>query len=66
MHDNKYLLYLKGHTARWVAPTKGETRLTGRVRSLQMHPTDDKFISAGDDGTVRIWDLRMQKCQVGL
>ncbi|KAI9634438.1 WD40-repeat-containing domain protein [Dioszegia hungarica] len=49
MHDNKYLLYLKGHSA--------------RVRSIQMHPTEDRFISGGDDGTVRIWDLRQGKCQ---
>lgn len=29
-----------------------------------MNPVDDTFISAGDDGTVRIWDLRMQACKV--
>lgn len=47
MHDNKYLLYFRGHTA--------------RVHSLQMHPTEDSFISAGDDGTVRMYDLRNPK-----
>ena len=35
-----------------------------RVRSLHMNPTDDTFISAGDDGTVRVWDLRMPECKV--
>ncbi|BEI87166.1 hypothetical protein CcaverHIS002_0705120 [Cutaneotrichosporon cavernicola] len=49
MHDNKYLAYFQGHTA--------------TVRSLQMNPNDDTFISAGDDGTVRLWDLRMQACK---
>lgn len=44
MHDNKYLSYFRGHT--------------GRVRSLAMSPIDDTFLSAGEDGTVRLWDLR--------
>ncbi|ORY21006.1 putative histone lysine N-methyltransferase [Naematelia encephala] len=50
-HDNKYLSYFKGHTA--------------RVLSLQINPTNDTFLSAGDDGTARLWDLRMPSC-VGL
>jgi COMPASS component SWD2 len=29
-----------------------------------MNPVDDTFVSAGDDGTVRLWDLRMQACKV--
>ncbi len=29
-----------------------------------MNPVDDTFISAGDDGTVRLWDLRAQSCRV--
>ncbi|KLT45658.1 WD40 repeat-like protein [Cutaneotrichosporon oleaginosum] len=49
MHDNKYLAYFQGHTA--------------TVRSLHMNPVDDTFVSAGDDGTVRLWDLRMQACK---
>ena len=34
------------------------------VRSLQVSPIDDTFISAGDDGTVRMWDLRLPECKV--
>ena len=49
-HDNKYLSYFKGHTA--------------RVRSVHMSPVDDTFVSAGDDATVRLWDLRMPDCKV--
>ncbi|ORX35460.1 WD40-repeat-containing domain protein [Kockovaella imperatae] len=44
-HDNKYLTYFRGHT--------------GKVRSLHLNPHNDEFISAGDDGTVRVWDLRL-------
>lgn len=36
-----------------------------RVRSLTMNPRDDTFVSAGDDATVRLWDLRMPECKVG-
>ncbi|KAL1405198.1 hypothetical protein Q8F55_008823 [Vanrija albida] len=49
MHDNKYLSYFQGHT--------------DTVRSLQMSPVDDTFISAGDDQTVRLWDLRAPTCR---
>ncbi|TXT04928.1 hypothetical protein VHUM_04011 [Vanrija humicola] len=49
MHDNKYLSYFQGHT--------------DTVRSLQMSPVDDTFISAGDDRTVRLWDLRAPTCR---
>lgn len=28
------------------------------MRSLQMCPINDTFVSAGEDGTVRLWDLR--------
>ncbi|WWC60649.1 uncharacterized protein I303_103223 [Kwoniella dejecticola CBS 10117] len=49
MHDNKYLAYFKGHEA--------------RVRSVDVSPVDDTFITAGDDGTVRLWDLRTSGCK---
>ncbi|WWD18223.1 hypothetical protein CI109_102673 [Kwoniella shandongensis] len=49
MHDNKYLAYFKGHTA--------------RVRSIHMSPIDDTFVTAGDDGTVRLWDLKSNSCK---
>ncbi len=44
-------------------PTGGEAETRsrpdyGRVRSLQMCPINDSFISSGEDGTVRLWDLR--------
>lgn len=42
--DNKFLRYYTGHTE--------------RVTSLMMHPTADQFISAGLDGTIRLWDIR--------
>ena len=29
-----------------------------RVTSLMMHPTADQFMSAGLDGTIRLWDIR--------
>ncbi|OXC65101.1 hypothetical protein AYX13_05713 [Cryptococcus neoformans] len=48
-HDNAYLAYFKGHTA--------------RVRSIDMSPADDSFVTAGDDGTVRLWDLRANACK---
>lgn len=38
--------------------------LNNSVKSLQMSPVDDTFLSAGDDGTVRLWDLRTQACRV--
>ncbi|KAJ3329516.1 WD repeat-containing protein 82 [Blyttiomyces sp. JEL0837] len=43
-HDNKFIRYFKGHTA--------------RVTALEMCPQDDQFLSASQDGTVRLWDLR--------
>ncbi|WVR05566.1 hypothetical protein IAU60_002585 [Kwoniella sp. DSM 27419] len=49
MHDNKYLAYFRGHTA--------------RVRSVHMSPIDDTFLTGGDDGTVRMWDLRANGCK---
>lgn len=29
----------------------------GRIWGLATHPSKDVFISASDDGTIRIWDL---------
>ncbi|ODN83992.1 hypothetical protein L202_00027 [Cryptococcus amylolentus CBS 6039] len=49
LHDNRYISYFRGHTS--------------TVRSISMSPTDDTFVSAGDDGTVRLWDLRAAACR---
>jgi COMPASS component SWD2 len=49
LHDNKYLQYFKGHE--------------GKVVSLEMSTTDDGFISASLDRTVRLWDLRSPQCR---
>ncbi|CAK5268822.1 unnamed protein product [Mycena citricolor] len=49
LHDNKYLQYFKGHK--------------GRVVSLEMSPVDDGFMSASQDRTVRLWDLRAPTCR---
>ncbi|RKO89146.1 WD repeat-containing protein 82, partial [Blyttiomyces helicus] len=44
VHDNKFLRYFKGHNR--------------RVTSLELNPRDDTFISASEDRTVRVWELR--------
>lgn len=44
LHDNKYIMYFKGHKK--------------RVISLEVSPVDDGFISGSLDRTVRLWDLR--------
>jgi len=49
LHDNRYLRYFKGHR--------------DRVVSLSMSPVDDRFLSGSLDGTVRLWDLRVNGCQ---
>jgi COMPASS component SWD2 len=49
LHDNKYLQYFKGHSA--------------KVVSLEMSATDDGFLSASMDRTVRLWDLRTPQCR---
>uniref|UniRef100_M4BIE4 Uncharacterized protein n=1 Tax=Hyaloperonospora arabidopsidis (strain Emoy2) TaxID=559515 RepID=M4BIE4_HYAAE len=45
-----------------VPPMKKRTKVAhlydDRVTSLMMHPTADQFISAGLDGTIRLWDIR--------
>ncbi|KAI9143260.1 WD repeat-containing protein 82-like protein [Paraphysoderma sedebokerense] len=48
-HDNQYIRYFKGHNE--------------QVVSLEMSPSDDHFISASIDGTLRLWDLRTPNCQ---
>lgn len=48
-HENKYLYYYDGHTE--------------RVVSLSVSPTDELFLSASLDRTVRLWDLRSNYCK---
>ena len=36
-----------------------------RVVSLCMSPVNDSFMSGSLDHSVRIWDLRVNACQVG-
>lgn len=48
LHDNRYLRYFKGHR--------------DRVVSLAVAPTDDRFLSASLDETLRVWDLRTPQC----
>lgn len=43
MHDNRYLRHFKGHT--------------DKVTSLAMNPTEDKFISSSNDGSVMLWSI---------
>lgn len=42
--ENSYLRYFKGHQ--------------GQIVSLSVSPSDDGFLSAAEDNTVRLWDLR--------
>ena len=44
LHSNAYLRYFKAHAARLCA--------------LSLSPSDDAFVTAAEDGTVRFWDLR--------
>ena len=48
LFDNQYLRFFTGHEA--------------RVTALSMSYTDDRFLSASVDGTVRIWSLQQPKC----
>lgn len=43
MHDIQYLQYFKGHEA--------------EVTSLEVSPSDDMFVTAAKDDTVRLWSL---------
>ena len=48
VHDNTYLRYFHGHTH--------------SVTGLEMHPTDDVFMtSSRQEGSVRIWDIRVKE-----
>jgi len=49
IHDNKFLKYFTGHTA--------------KVVSLSLSPVDDTIISSSLDKTVRMWDLRSPDCK---
>ncbi|KAG8632131.1 hypothetical protein KVT40_001271 [Elsinoe batatas] len=44
VHDNSFIKYLRGHT--------------DRVTSLTLCPSNDTFLSASLDHTVKLWDLR--------
>mmetsp|Transcript_12984 Transcript_12984/g.39285 ORF Transcript_12984/g.39285 Transcript_12984/m.39285 type:complete len:364 (-) Transcript_12984:451-1542(-) len=49
LHDNQYVRYFRGHTA--------------RVTGITMSPKNDLFMSAAEDKEVRLWDLRVNACQ---
>ena len=50
LHDNHYVRYFKGHKA--------------QVVCLEISPTDEQFLSAGLDDTVRLWNMASPSCQV--
>lgn len=49
LHDNKYLTYFRGHTA--------------RVCSLEMNPVNDTFLSGAVGDSIKLWDLRSPNAQ---
>jgi len=49
LHDNHYVRYFKGHKK--------------QVISLEISPTDEQFLSAGLDDTVRLWNMNSSNCQ---
>lgn len=49
MHDNSFVRYFRGHE--------------GRVTSLCLSPSNDHFLSASLDNTVKLWDLRSSGAQ---
>ncbi|KXS95929.1 hypothetical protein AC578_7994 [Pseudocercospora eumusae] len=49
MHDNSFIRYFKGHT--------------NRVTSLSLSPSNDQFMSASMDNTVKLWDCRSPNAQ---
>lgn len=52
MHDNSFIRYFRGHEA--------------RVTSLCLSPSNDTFLSASLDDTVRLWDCRTPNAQAQL
>uniref|UniRef100_A0AC34QVT8 Uncharacterized protein n=1 Tax=Panagrolaimus sp. JU765 TaxID=591449 RepID=A0AC34QVT8_9BILA len=48
MYDNKYIRVFSGHT--------------DKVTNIEFSPTKDTFISCSKDKTLRIWDVRDNKC----
>ena len=50
MHDNHYVRYFKGHKK--------------QVICLEISPTDEQFLSASLDDTVRLWNMNSASCQV--
>lgn len=49
MHDNSFIRYFKGHT--------------DKVTCLTMSPSNDNFLSASLDNTVKLWDCRSSTAQ---
>lgn len=49
MHDNSFIRYFRGHTA--------------RVTNLTLNPGTDQFMSASLDNTVKLWDCRSPNAQ---
>ena len=49
MHDNSFIRYFRGHT--------------DRVTCLTMSPSNDNFLSASLDNTVKLWDCRSSTAQ---
>ena len=47
LYENKFVRYFKGHV--------------GDVKSLDVHPYDDLFLSSSVDKTSLLWDLRKEK-----
>ena len=38
----------------------------GELWGLATHPTQSKFMSASDDGTLRVWDITAKVCDVNI
>lgn len=49
LHDNSFIRYFKGHEK--------------QVVSLEVSPANDTLMTAAQDNTVRIWDLKSPTCQ---